>query len=118
LRKASYGFWRRIKTQPATQAEAARKIASIIEEHLSECGLSEKEKNERVKGLGKRADRAIELRAKPSWLFHTWVVRLNSEFLVQSPAKPAFVVHLHQFSSLAMRARSRGPTFPLAVSGF
>ncbi|SPE44447.1 hypothetical protein SBA7_380020 [Candidatus Sulfotelmatobacter sp. SbA7] len=48
------------------KAEAARKIASIIEEHMDECGLSEREKNKRVKSFGKRVDRAIQLRAKRS----------------------------------------------------
>lgn len=48
------------------KAEAARKIASIIEEHMNECGLAEREKNKRVKSFGKRVDRAIQLRAKRS----------------------------------------------------
>jgi hypothetical protein len=48
------------------KTEAARKIASIIEEHMDECGLSEREKNKRVKSFGKRVDRAIQLRAKRS----------------------------------------------------
>jgi hypothetical protein len=55
-------------SKPNTQrkAEAARKIASIIEEHMNECGLSEREKDRRVKNFGKRVDRAIQLRAKRS----------------------------------------------------
>jgi hypothetical protein len=55
-------------SKPNTQrkAEAARKIASIIEDHMSECGLSEREKDRRVKNFGKRVDRAIQLRAKRS----------------------------------------------------
>lgn len=54
------------KPNPQGKAEAARKIASIIEEQMTECGLSESEKNKRVKSFGKRVDRAIELRAKRS----------------------------------------------------
>jgi hypothetical protein len=54
------------KPNPQRKAEAARKIASIIEEHMTECGLSEREKNKRVKSFGKRVDRAIQLRAKRS----------------------------------------------------
>jgi len=38
----------------------------FIEEHMNECGLSEREKNKRVKNFGKRVDRAIQLRAKRS----------------------------------------------------
>jgi len=54
--------------KPNTQrkADAARKIASIIEEHMTECGMSEREKNKRVKRFGKRVDRAIQSRAKRS----------------------------------------------------
>jgi hypothetical protein len=54
------------KPNSQRRAEAARKIASIIEEQMSECGLPEKEKDKRVKSFGKRVDRAIELRAKRS----------------------------------------------------
>jgi hypothetical protein len=54
------------KPNPRRKAEAARKIASIIEEQMDECGLSEREKNKRVKSFGKRVDRAIQLRAKRS----------------------------------------------------
>ena len=54
------------KPNTRRKAAAARKIASIIEEHMSECGLSEREKNKRVKSFGKRVDRAILLRAKRS----------------------------------------------------
>jgi hypothetical protein len=55
-------------SKPKTQSktEAARTIASIIEEQMSECGLSEREKNKRVKSFGKRVDRAIQLHAKRS----------------------------------------------------
>jgi len=54
------------KTNIQRKADAARKIASIIEEHMDECGLSEREKNKRVKSFSKRVDRAIQLRAKRS----------------------------------------------------
>ena len=54
------------KPDPKRKAEAARKIASLIEEHMDERGLSEREKNQRVKSFGKRVDRAIQLRAKRS----------------------------------------------------
>jgi len=58
----------RALSKPNTKrvAEAARKIAAIIEEHMDECGLSEREKNKRVKSFGKRVDRTIQLRAKRS----------------------------------------------------
>ncbi len=49
-----------------SKTEAARKIASIIEEHMDQSGLSEREKNKRVKNFGKRVDGAIQLRAKRS----------------------------------------------------
>lgn len=54
------------KPNAKTKAVAARKIASLIEEHMNECGLSEAEKDKRVKSFGKRVDRAIQLRAKRS----------------------------------------------------
>ena len=63
---------------------------------MSECGLSEREKNKRVKNFGKRVDRAIQLRAKRSCLFEPRVARLNSELFFQSLAKRIFVINLHQ----------------------
>jgi hypothetical protein len=54
------------KPNPQRKIEAARKIAAIIEEQMSELNLSEGEKNKRVKNFGKRVDRAIQLRAKRS----------------------------------------------------
>ena len=53
-------------SKPKRTTEAARKIASIIEEQMSELGLSENDKNKRVKSFGKRVDRAIKRRAKHS----------------------------------------------------
>jgi hypothetical protein len=53
-------------SKPNRKTEAARKIASIIEEQMSELGLSESDKNKRVKSFGKRVDRAVKLRAKHS----------------------------------------------------
>lgn len=53
-------------SKPNRKTEAARKIASIIEEQMSELGLSEIDKNKRVKSFGKRVDRAVKLRAKRS----------------------------------------------------
>jgi hypothetical protein len=50
---------------PATSKEnTASKLASIIEEHMSDLGLSEDEKNLRVSRFAKRADLAIANHAK------------------------------------------------------
>lgn len=54
------------KLNPKRKADAARKIAAIIEEQMTGCGLSEREKNKRVKNFGNRVDRAIQLHAKRS----------------------------------------------------
>lgn len=43
---------------------AARRIAALIEQHMTESGLSEREKNNRVKQFSKRVDKAIARRAK------------------------------------------------------
>ena len=43
---------------------AAGKLASMIEEHMSELGLSEDEKDLRVARFAKRAELAIESHAK------------------------------------------------------
>lgn len=47
-----------------SKENAAGKLASIIEQHMSDLGLSEDEKNMRVARFAKRADLAIESRAK------------------------------------------------------
>jgi len=48
----------------ASRENAAGKLASMIEQHMSDLGLSEEEKNLRVTRFGKRADLAIENHAK------------------------------------------------------
>jgi hypothetical protein len=47
-----------------SRPQAAAKIASLIEEHMAECGLSEKQKNERIDEFSKRVDNAIARHAK------------------------------------------------------
>jgi len=47
-----------------SKPQAAAKIASLIEEHMTECGLSERQKNERVIEFGKRVDKATAHHAK------------------------------------------------------
>jgi hypothetical protein len=47
-----------------SKPQAAAKIASLIEEHMTERGLSEKQKNERVADFGKRVDIATARHAK------------------------------------------------------
>ena len=44
--------------------DAAQKIAGMLEEHMTECRLSDAEKNERVKQFGKRVKDAIRQHAK------------------------------------------------------
>jgi hypothetical protein len=48
----------------ASKAGTASKLASMIEGHMTDLGLSEEEKNLRVARFGKRADAAIESHAK------------------------------------------------------
>jgi hypothetical protein len=43
---------------------AARKMASLLESHMAECGFSEEEKNQRVAKFGKLVDQAIRSHAK------------------------------------------------------
>lgn len=47
-----------------SRKDALRKMASIVEEHMSEMGLSDDQKNARVARFSKRVDRAIAARAK------------------------------------------------------
>jgi hypothetical protein len=48
----------------ASKENAAAKLASMIEDHMSNLGLSEEEKNLRVARFGKRVDATIENHAK------------------------------------------------------
>jgi hypothetical protein len=50
--------------QTRSKENAAGKLASLIEQHMTDLGLSENEKNLRVARFVKRADLAIESRAK------------------------------------------------------
>jgi hypothetical protein len=56
---------RRGAAESASKEKTATKLASMIEKHLSDLGLSEEEKNLRVARFAKRADLAIESHAKP-----------------------------------------------------
>jgi len=49
---------------PASKHNVAGKLASMIEQHMSDLGLSEDEKGLRVSRFGKRVDLAIESHAK------------------------------------------------------
>lgn len=55
---------RRGAIESASKANAAGELASLIEEHMSDLGFSEEEKNLRVARFGKRVDVAIESHAK------------------------------------------------------
>ena len=48
----------------SSKKNAASKLASMIEHHMSDLGISEEEKNLRVAKFGKRVDVAIEPHAK------------------------------------------------------
>jgi hypothetical protein len=63
-RMAAKGVSRRRSGEVTSKENAASKLASMIEEHMSDLGLSEEEKNLRVARFAKRADLAIESRAK------------------------------------------------------
>jgi hypothetical protein len=52
------------RSAAASRENAAGKLASMIEEHMSDLHLSEEEKNLRVARFGKRVDLAIENHAK------------------------------------------------------
>jgi|HubBroStandDraft_1064217.scaffolds.fasta_scaffold258257_3 hypothetical protein len=47
-----------------SKPQAAAKIASLVEEHMTESGFSEKDKNKRVAEFGKRVDKATARHAK------------------------------------------------------
>jgi len=55
---------RRSAVEATSKEGAAGKLASMIEEHMSDLGLSEDDKNLRVARFVKRADLAIESHAK------------------------------------------------------
>ncbi len=46
-----------------SRSQAAAKIATLVEERMTESGLAEKQKNERVAKFGKRIDKTIARRA-------------------------------------------------------
>jgi fructose-1,6-bisphosphatase/inositol monophosphatase family enzyme len=46
------------------RTQAASRIAAMIEEHMEEAKMSEREKNKRVKDFGKRVDQAIRTHAR------------------------------------------------------
>jgi len=48
----------------SSKENAAGKLAAMIEDHMSDLGLSEQERNLRVTKFAKRSDLAIESRAK------------------------------------------------------
>jgi hypothetical protein len=47
-----------------SKSQAAIKIASLLEEHMTKSGLSEEKKDQRVKQFSKRADEATARHAK------------------------------------------------------
>ena len=47
-----------------SRPQAAAKIASLVERHMTECGFSEKEKNKRVAEFAERVDKATARHAK------------------------------------------------------
>jgi hypothetical protein len=55
---------RRSAVEPASKHNVASKLASMVEEHMSDLGFSEEEKSLRVSRFGKRVDLAIESHAK------------------------------------------------------
>jgi uncharacterized protein YjiS (DUF1127 family) len=55
---------RRSSGEVNSRENAASELASMIEEHMTDLGLSEDEKNIRVARFAKRADFAIEGHAK------------------------------------------------------
>jgi hypothetical protein len=53
-----------VSEEKTPKREAARTLAYLLEEHMTEIGLSQRKKNQMVKKFGKRADRAIRHLAK------------------------------------------------------
>ena len=47
-----------------SKPQAAAKIASLVEEHMTKCGLSEEKKDQRVSQFSKRAEEATARHAK------------------------------------------------------
>ena len=54
----------RAQNRKASRPQAAQRIASLLEQHMSEQGLSEKEKNAKVKQFATRVSSATQRRAK------------------------------------------------------
>jgi hypothetical protein len=48
-----------------SKKDAAKKLAAMIEEHMSDLGLSDEEKNTRVAKFSEHVDQALANRAKP-----------------------------------------------------
>jgi hypothetical protein len=48
-----------------SRSQAAAKIASLVEEHMTECGFSEEQKTQKVAEFGKRVDKTTARSAKP-----------------------------------------------------
>jgi hypothetical protein len=53
------------RSRTLSKKDAAKKLAAMIEQHMSELGLSDKEKNIRVAKFSEHVDHAIASRAKP-----------------------------------------------------
>jgi hypothetical protein len=58
------GSMKRKATGTKPHSDAARRLASAIESHMTDLCLAEHEKDERVSRFGERVDRAISRRAK------------------------------------------------------
>jgi len=56
---------RAVPKPDSQRKDAARRIATLIEEHMTKCGLSEREKNKRVKQFAKRVDKATHRAKRP-----------------------------------------------------
>jgi hypothetical protein len=54
----------RAQNRKVSRPQAAQRIASLLEQHMSEQGLSEKEKNAKVKQFATRVSNATQRRAK------------------------------------------------------
>jgi len=54
----------RAQNRKVSRPQAAQRIASLLEQHMSEQGLSEKEKNAKVKQFATRVSSATQRRAK------------------------------------------------------
>jgi hypothetical protein len=117
--KTAYGFWSPSKPNPQPKADAARKIAALIEEHMSEYGLSEGEKKHARQEL-RQARRPPYSTSRQAFIAFSYLGSpgLIPKSFFESFAEHNLVVNLHQLFKFRHQISFALTNVPFAVLGF